>query len=38
MGEMAKDGKIWGKNVGKVGKKCENEKNDWKGIPMEMTY
>jgi hypothetical protein len=26
MGEMAKYGKIWGKNVGKVGKICENEK------------
>jgi len=26
MGEMEKDGKIWRKNVGKVGKICENEK------------
>jgi hypothetical protein len=38
MVKMEKDDKIWGKNVGKVGKICENEKNDWKKIPMEMTY
>jgi hypothetical protein len=26
MREMEKIGKIWGKNVGKVGKICQNEK------------
>jgi hypothetical protein len=26
MGKMEKDDKIWGKNVGKVGKICENGK------------
>jgi hypothetical protein len=33
-----KIGKIWGKNVGKVGKICQNEKTDWKEISMEMTH
>jgi hypothetical protein len=37
MGEMERDGKICG-NARKVGKMCQNEKNDWKEIPMEMTY
>jgi hypothetical protein len=35
MGEMGGNDKIWGKNVRKVGKICEN---DWKEIPMEMRY
>ncbi len=26
-------GKIWEKNVRKVGKMCQNEKTDWKEIP-----
>jgi len=33
MGEMERYGKIWEKNVRKVGKMCQNEKNDWKEIP-----
>jgi hypothetical protein len=38
MVKMEKYDKIWEKDVGKVRKICENEKNDWKKILMEMTY